>query len=92
MANMAWISIFNDNGKSTFLRKGEVGDWKNYLTAEQSAQLDAIFEERLQGTGIQFADSHADLITGIDYTHTKSYFYSNCLSFAALHEICYFMA
>ena len=53
-ANMTWAEVFNDGGKSTFMRKGEVGDWKNYLTAEQSAQLDAICAERLQGTGLEF--------------------------------------
>ena len=53
-SNMTWVEAFNDGGKSTFMRKGEVGDWKNFLTAEQSAQLDAIRAERLQGTGLEF--------------------------------------
>ena len=36
------------------LRKGEVGDWKNYFTPEQSAQFDAIYAERMKGTGLDF--------------------------------------
>ena len=37
-----------------FLRKGEVGDWKNYLSPEQSAQMDAICAQKLKGTGLEF--------------------------------------
>ena len=36
------------------LRKGEVGDWKNYFTPAQSAQFDAIYAERMRGTGLDF--------------------------------------
>ena len=36
-----------------FARKGEVGDWKNYFTPEQSAQFDAIYAERMKGTGLE---------------------------------------
>ena len=40
-ANLSWVEALQDeNGKGTFLRKGVVGDWKNYLSAEQSAQID----------------------------------------------------
>ena len=35
-----------------FLRKGEVGDWKNYFTPEQAARLDAVYDKKLKGTGI----------------------------------------
>ena len=38
-----------------FLRKGEVGDWRNYFTPEQSAYVDAQCVERLNPVGLQFA-------------------------------------
>ncbi|CAB4295422.1 unnamed protein product [Prunus armeniaca] len=39
---------------STFFRKGQVGDWMNYLTAEMVERLDCINEEKLQGSGLKF--------------------------------------
>ena len=45
---------FDPAAKSPFIRKGEVGDWKNYFTPEQSAQFDAIYAERMKGTGLDF--------------------------------------
>ncbi|CAN0303770.1 unnamed protein product [Lampetra fluviatilis] len=38
-------------GKVVF-RKGEVGDWKNYFSEEQSAELDASYAESLAGTSL----------------------------------------
>lgn len=37
---------------SMLLRKGKVGDWKNHLSAELWARLDAVFEDRLTGVEI----------------------------------------
>ena len=37
-----------------FLRKGEVGDWKNCFTPEQEARLDAVYEKRMKGSGLDF--------------------------------------
>ncbi len=34
------------------MRKGVIGDWKNYFTEEQSAHVDKL--ERLSGSGLQF--------------------------------------
>ncbi|KAK3027253.1 hypothetical protein RJ639_041199 [Escallonia herrerae] len=36
-----------------FFRQGEVGDWKNYLTAEMVDQLDKIGEEKFYGSGLK---------------------------------------
>ncbi|KAM8945299.1 sulfotransferase 6B1-like [Pelodytes ibericus] len=35
---------------NAFFRKGEIGDWKNYFTEEQSKEVDAKFEASLAGT------------------------------------------
>ena len=54
-ANKSWRKEHNDEeGKPAFLRKGVVGDWKNYFSAEQSAAMDHRCEEKLKGTGIKF--------------------------------------
>ncbi len=45
--------IANPNA-TPFMRKGEVGDWRNYLTAEQSAEIDQLCQEKLRGTGLMF--------------------------------------
>ncbi|RZC67800.1 hypothetical protein C5167_011490 [Papaver somniferum] len=37
-----------------FYRKGEVGDWKNYLTPPMVERLDRLLEEKLQGSGLVF--------------------------------------
>ena len=46
--------IFNKVDRSIFFRKGEVGDWKNYLTPEMENKLDMIIQEKLQGSGLKF--------------------------------------
>ncbi|XP_013793546.1 sulfotransferase 1C2-like [Limulus polyphemus] len=38
--------------ESTFIRKGIVGDWKNYLSPEQSERLAKKFKEKTKGTDI----------------------------------------
>ncbi|MCL7033173.1 hypothetical protein MKW94_029504 [Papaver nudicaule] len=37
-----------------FFRKGEVGDWKNYLTPTMVERLDSLTKEKLQGSGLAF--------------------------------------
>ncbi|KAK8565172.1 hypothetical protein V6N13_020297 [Hibiscus sabdariffa] len=39
---------------SAYFRKGEVGDWRNYLAAEMGERLDNIVEEKLSGSGSGF--------------------------------------
>uniref|UniRef100_F6GTE6 Sulfotransferase n=1 Tax=Vitis vinifera TaxID=29760 RepID=F6GTE6_VITVI len=43
--------------KNSFFRKGEVGDWKNHLTAEMAERLDKITERNLDGCDFSFDDS-----------------------------------
>nr|XP_017256057.1 PREDICTED: flavonol 3-sulfotransferase [Daucus carota subsp. sativus] len=44
--------IFVNN--SYFFRKGEVGDWQNYLTDEMVKHLDSITKHKLKGSGLTF--------------------------------------
>ncbi|CAH8377458.1 unnamed protein product [Eruca vesicaria subsp. sativa] len=37
---------------SAFFRKGEVGDWQNYLTPEMAARIDGLMVEKLKGSGL----------------------------------------
>ncbi len=54
-ANYSWDFLPQVNPELTpFMRKGEVGDWKNYFTREQSIQIDKICTERLRNTGLVF--------------------------------------
>jgi hypothetical protein len=39
---------------SSFFRKGEVGDWKNYLTPMMASRLDQITEQKLRSSGLTF--------------------------------------
>lgn len=51
----------NKNGKlssgeeyKAFFRRGEVGDWVNYLTDEMAEKLDSTVEQKLYGSGLKF--------------------------------------
>ncbi|MCL7024574.1 hypothetical protein MKW94_026146 [Papaver nudicaule] len=37
-----------------YFRKGEVGDWKNHLTASMAERIDRVFEEKMHGSGLLF--------------------------------------
>lgn len=39
---------------STFFRKGEVGDWVNYLTPAMAQRLEKLMEEKFHGSGLSF--------------------------------------
>ncbi|KAJ4757445.1 Sulfotransferase [Rhynchospora pubera] len=38
---------------SYLFRKGEAGDWKNYMTQEMAERLDTIIEEKFKGSGLK---------------------------------------
>ncbi|KAI3884081.1 hypothetical protein MKW92_026155 [Papaver armeniacum] len=44
----------NSLAKKDFFRKGEVGDWKNYLTPIMVERLDRLMEVKLHGSGLTF--------------------------------------
>ena len=37
-----------------FIRKGEVGGWKEQFSEEQSKRFDEIYEEKMSGVGLKF--------------------------------------
>ncbi|KAM3318193.1 hypothetical protein ACQJBY_035754 [Aegilops geniculata] len=39
----------------TFFRKGVVGHWVNHITPDMARRIDAIFEEKLRGSGLTFS-------------------------------------
>ena len=43
-----------DRKQQPSLRKGEVGDWKNYLTPMMASCLDQITEQKLKNYGMTF--------------------------------------
>jgi len=50
--NFNWIP--QREGVPTHFRKGDIGDWRNQFTEEQSQHLDAIFMKKMKDTGLQF--------------------------------------
>ena len=53
LTNVENSKIFTTENVS-FIRKGQVGDWKNYFTVQQNEYMDKLIEERLKDTGIEF--------------------------------------
>ena len=49
--NFSWFQGMKGDG---FIRKGQVGEWKNYFTDEQNELFDKVFKEKVEGTGIEF--------------------------------------
>ncbi|XP_055006512.1 sulfotransferase 1C4-like [Boleophthalmus pectinirostris] len=45
-----------DHSISPFMRKGEVGDWRNHFTPEQSKMFDEDYKEKMKDVDIPFRD------------------------------------
>ena len=54
LANSPYTQEETDRSEIDFMRKGIVGDWKNFLTAEQSSEIDALCVSRLTPAGLEF--------------------------------------
>ena len=46
-----------------FIRKGQIGDWKNYMSEDLERKFDEWIEKHFKGTEFQF---DADLSNGVD--------------------------
>lgn len=46
--------IDTENSKTKFIRKGQIGDWKNYMDNNMSDRFDQWTQEALHGSGLQF--------------------------------------
>ncbi len=51
---LANVNRLWDKTKAKFIRKGEVGDWKNYFSQEQIAWVDEQYSKHLEPLGIKF--------------------------------------
>jgi hypothetical protein len=50
--NFDWIP--QREGVPKHFRKGDIGDWRNHFTQEQSWQMDELFMDKMKDTGLQF--------------------------------------
>lgn len=50
----AGIAFGADFSKSKFLRKGQVGDWKNYFTLNENETFDKLYKEKMKDSGLDF--------------------------------------
>ena len=48
------FKITSGKDSPSYLRKGVVGDWKNYFTPEQNERFEKEVLEKLKGSGLEF--------------------------------------
>lgn len=51
-----------DMSQSKFMRKGIIGDWKNYFSTQQNELFDKIYEEKMQGLGLTLSFDSEDAL------------------------------
>lgn len=52
--NFRWEDGRTFSHEGAFMRKGVVGDWKNYFSPVHSNELDRLYDERMKGSGLEF--------------------------------------
>lgn len=55
-ANYKWLEekLLVPGSEGSYIRKGEIGDWKNHFTDEQNKQFDVLCREKMSGCGLVF--------------------------------------
>lgn len=53
-ANYSWDTHRRAPGAAPFMRKGIVGNWKEYFSSEQSKQCDELYVKKLKLVGLTF--------------------------------------
>ncbi|XP_022245700.1 sulfotransferase family cytosolic 1B member 1-like isoform X2 [Limulus polyphemus] len=48
------VTDFFDMSQSKFMRKGIIGDWKNYFTDDQNQEFETVYKEKMAGSGLDF--------------------------------------
>lgn len=51
-----------DMSQTKFMRKGIIGDWKNYFTQQQNEQFDKLYDQKMQGLGLTLSFDSEDAL------------------------------